>query len=108
MVEDLPQPQKELAYWRIAVEPVQKGGSLQVDLVGFGLGKWGCGKLPDWGGQKSKNRSAALACSVAAMEARMVRVQHDDQRLPRDEKSAEVEEYETFFDAGKLCNNFTF
>jgi hypothetical protein len=106
MLEDLPQLQKELALWRIAVATVQEGGSLQVDVVELGLGKWGCGKLPDWGGQKSKNRSAALACSVVAMEVWMVRVRHDDQRLPRDEKSAVVGEIETFFDAGKLFNNF--
>ena len=103
-VEDLPQRyQKEVA---LAVETVQKGGSLQVDLVELGLGKWGCGKLPDWGSQNSKNRSAALVCSVGAMAVRMVQVQHSDQRLHGDEKSAEVGDVETFFDAEKLCNNF--
>jgi hypothetical protein len=51
--EDLPQPQNELALWSIAVETVQKGDSLQVDLVELGLGKWGYGKFPDWGARNS-------------------------------------------------------
>lgn len=55
------------------------------------------------GDQNLKNRSAALACSVGAMS---VRGQHGDQRLLGDEKSAEVGDVETFFDAGKLSNNF--
>lgn len=89
------------------METVQKNGALQADLVELGLGKWGCGKLPDWGGaQNSKDRSAALGCSVVAMEARMVRVQRGDQRLLGDEKLAEVGYVETSFDAGKLCNHF--
>jgi hypothetical protein len=36
----------------------------------------------------------------------MVRVRRGDQRLPGDEKSAEVGYVETFFDAGKLLNHF--
>lgn len=102
MLEDLPQHyQKERALWRIAVETVQKGGSLQVDSVELGLGKRGRGKLPDWNPQNSKNRSAALAPSVGATAVRMVRAQHGDQRLRGDEKSAEVGDVETSFDAGK-------
>ena len=106
-LEDLPQPfQEELALRCIAVETVQKRGSLQVDWVEMGLQKWGRGKLPYWGCQNSQNRSAALACSVGTMAGRMVRVQDGDQRLHGDAKSAEVGDVETFFDAGKLFNNF--
>jgi hypothetical protein len=97
-VEDLPQPyQKELAL------AVQKGDSLQVDLVQLGLG---CGKFPDLGSQRSKNRSAALVRSVGAMAVRMVWVQHGDQQLHGAEKWAEVGDVVTFFDAEKLCNDF--